>query len=85
MRDFKEEMDVVVNALQMAELTLRALPDNSLDELEKVVQSADDIAFAMVPPMELNATTKRLEDQKKVLEWARGTILAYKSIMKEKN
>ena len=82
MRDFVEEMDVVVGALQMAGLMLAALPDNSLDELEKTVRAADNTAFMMVAPMKFDATNKRLEDQKKVLEWARGTILAYKSMIK---
>ena len=83
MRKFEEEMDVVVKALQTAELMLSILPNNSLDELERTVQSADNTAFIMVAPLELSATTKRLEDQKKVLEWARDTILVYKSIVGE--
>ena len=46
MRNFEEEMDVVVGALQMAELTLQALPDDSIYELEKTVEAADDMAFS---------------------------------------
>ena len=83
MRDFKEEMDVVVNALQMAELTLRALPDDSIYELEKAVETAENMAFVMVAPIEFNDTIRRLEYQKKALQWARDTILIFKSVNKE--
>ena len=80
MRKFEEEMDVVVGALQMAELTLAALPDDSIYELEKTVEAADNTAFMVVTSAEFVAAMKRLDDQKKLLEWARNTILVYKSI-----
>ena len=80
MRKFEEEMDAVVDALQMAELMLQALPDDSIYELEKTVRAADNMAFMMVTPVEFVAAINRLDDQKKVLEWARNTILVYKSI-----
>ena len=83
MRNYEEEMDMVIDALRMAELMLIALPDNSLDELEKTVRAADSMAFIMVAPLELDATTKRLKDQKQVLKWARNTISVYKSMEEE--
>ena len=82
MRKYEDEMDTVCGALQAAEMMLRLLPDDSLDELEKAVQTADTMAFMMAAPMEFNITIKRLDDQKKLLEWARNTISIYKSLEK---
>ena len=83
MRKYEDEMDIVVGALLMAKMMLEGLPDDSLDELEKAVQDADSMAFIMVAPTEFNATTKRLEDQKEVLRWARGTVSICKSMEKK--
>ena len=82
MRKHEDEMDLVVNALQTAGMMLSVLPNDLLDKLERAVKAAEDMAFIMVAPVEFNATTKRLEDQKKVLQWARSTVSIYKS-MKE--
>ena len=83
MRKFEEEMDVVVRALQAAEMMLRTLPDDSIYELEKTVRAADNMAFMMVAPVEFVTAMKRLDEQKKLLEWARNTILVYKSMVEK--
>ena len=83
MRNYTEEMDVIVGALQMAELTLQALPDDSVYELEKIIEVGKTAISLVGAPVEFGATIRQLENHKKALEWAIGTILTYKSMKKE--
>ena len=79
-RKYEEEMDTVITALRTANLMLKALPHDSIEQLRRTVDSADNMAFVMVAPLDFGATTKRLDEQRKVLDWASKTVELFDSL-----
>ena len=67
------QMDSVVEAFRIA---VALLPDEeTLAALELTVTTADSLAFMLAPPLEFTAANARLEDQKKLIGWARATYV----------
>ena len=80
-REYEEEMGTVVSAFHTANLILKALPQDSIEQLRRTVDSADNMAFVMVVPLDFGATTKRLDEQRKVLNWASETVELFNSLV----
>ena len=80
-RKYEEEMDTVVTTLRTANLMLKSLPHDSIQQLRRTVDSADSIAFLISVPLEFGAATKRLDEQRKVLDWAGQTMELFNSLV----
>ena len=68
--EYKSTMDQLVHAFQMF-VTMSDLDDATLRHLEETVSRADEVGFMLVPPMELGRANRRLDQQRRLLEFVR--------------
>ena len=71
----------LANALRVA-LTLLSMVDNKrLGELDKTIETADNLAMLLVAPIELPRANKSLEVQRHLIQWVKDTRQCLRDII----